>query len=174
MKDKLPINPDRIQYPDTINLNDRFPLFRPNHYEKDIKYREIIIFCSSLINNMTWNLRLKFWLKGKYYKALIKTYDELLLKKPKLIDLPKGAKWVPSIDDYYVKGTREKMMNLCSNLLSQMSRFQRFRFTYLLQYHKALYITNKKNRKNTLKKYEKQKRISEKQNKKFKKEDKKK
>ena len=146
MKNDLPIDPNRVHYPKEKTFNI-IPNIRTGHYKKSNEYREIIIFCSSLVENMNWKLKLKFWWKGKYYKALIKTYDELLKKKSKreLMRLkPDG--W-SDIDNYHATGTRGKMMKLCSNLLSQMSRFNRFRFTYLLQYHKALYKTDQINRK---------------------------
>ena len=146
MSEKLPINPDKIQYPEKF-IPSTIPSIHLKDFEKGLRYREIIIFCSSLVDNMNWWLKLKFWLKGQYYKALIKTYDELLTEKPKLVELPKGAKWIASIDDYYATGMRGRMIRLCANLLSQMSRYNRFQFTYLLQYHPAIYKTYKKTQK---------------------------
>ena len=151
MSEKLPINPDRIQYPEEF-IPSIIPSVSSKHFRRDWRYREIIIFCSSLVDNMTQWLKLKFWLKGQYYKALIKTYDELLIKRTKLVKVPEGVKWIASIDDYYATGIRGKMIVLCSDLLSKMSRYNRFRFTYLLQYHPAIYKTYKKTQKKIKKK----------------------
>ena len=152
MANKLPINPDKIHWLENFEPSI-IPSIHLKNYRDNVRYREIIIFCSSLVDNMNWFLKFKFWWKGQYYKALIKTYDELLTKRSRKVALPSSdVKWIASIDDYYVAGIRGKMVVLCSDLLSKMSRYNRFRFTYLLQYHPAIYKTYTKTQKKIKKK----------------------
>ena len=153
---------EKIQY----TKEDTFIFTKTNfEYSNAKRHREVRLFCRTLWFCLTVKERLRFIFTGNYRKSVIKAYDELLSKK----DFVNEETLMREIDRYYGSELRVRMITLCTNLFSEMSRFYRLLFVITGIHYVPLQQTNKRMVKQQQKKQKKQQkrvnRIIAKQNK---------